>query len=150
IESSKSFDSEDLKKELLAAADREGLKYGLRGSGLQSRSGGAGSAGPFRRGGGGGRAVGDPIYVEKVFVADGHEEPVRGCEFTSLDFQSLRKILATGKARTVQNNVIGATPSSSIIAPAVLIGDVELSRIKSEGEKKPILDAPRLRRPATA
>jgi TldD protein len=151
VESTKSLNPEDLKKELLAAADGEGLKFGLRVTGLQSRTGGVGRgggpAGRFRRGGGGAaRVVGDPIYVFKVYVADGHEEPVRGCEFTSLDVQSLRKILAAGKVRTVQNNVIGATPSSSIIAPAVLVGEVELSRIKLEGERKPILDGPLIRR----
>jgi hypothetical protein len=145
IESSKGLDPDDLKKELLQAADREGLKFALRVSGLQSRSGGLGPVGRFRRGGGAARMVGDPIYAYKVYVSDGHEEPVRGCEFTSLDLQSLRKILATGKVRTVQNNIIGATPSSSIIAPAVVIGELELSRIKSEGEKKPILAAPQAR-----
>jgi predicted Zn-dependent protease len=147
IESSKSLNPDDLKKELLAAADREGLKYGLRITAMQSRSGagrGGGPGGRFRRGaaGGAGRTVGDPIYVYKVFVADGHEEPVRGCEFSSFDLQSLKRILATGNVRTVQNNVIGATPSSSVIAPAVLIGEVELSQIRAEGERKPILQSP--------
>jgi hypothetical protein len=147
IESNKGLSSEQLKKRLLEAADGDGLKFGLRVAGLQSRSGFGGGGPGFRRGGGGGggRTVGDPIYVYKVYVADGHEEPVRGCEFGSLDLQSLRRILAAGKARTVQNNIIGMTASSSIIAPSVIIGDVELSRIKSEGEKKPILDAPETR-----
>ena len=148
VESNKGLDAEHLKKELLDAADGEGLKFGLRVTGLQSRAGGGRGGGPggrFGRGGRGGgaaRVVGDPIYVYKVFVADGHEEPVRGCEFSSLDMQSLRKILAVGNLRAVQNNVVGATPSSSIIAPAVLIGEVEVSRIQMEGEKKPILDGP--------
>src|SRR5262249_12022220 len=118
IESSKGLSAEDLKKELLAAADREGLKFALRVTGLQSRSGSGrgGGFGRFRRGGGGAqRTIGDPIHVYKVFVADGHEEPVRGCEFTSFDIQNLKRILAAGKARTVQNNVIGTTPSASII-----------------------------------
>src|SRR5262249_31656081 len=38
IESNKGVDADALKKELLAAADREGLKFGLRVNGLQSRS----------------------------------------------------------------------------------------------------------------
>jgi hypothetical protein len=90
--------------------------------------------------------VGDPISIYKVYVADGHEEPVRGCEFNSVDVQSLKKIIAAGNVRSVQNNVIGATPSSSIIAPAILIGEVELSRIKQEAEKKPILEVPHARK----
>jgi TldD protein len=150
IESSKGLSADALKKELLAAADREGLKYGLRIAGLQSRSGGGfgrggGPGGRFRRGAGAGRTIGDPIYLYKVYVADGHEEAVRGCEFTSLELQSLKHILAASSARTVQNNVIGATPSSSIIAPSVLIDEIELSPIKAEGERKPILAAPLVR-----
>jgi TldD protein len=147
IESTKTESPENLKKALLDAADAEGLKFGLRISGIQSRAAGGGP-GAFRRGGGrgAGRAVGDPISVYKVYVADGHEEPVRGCEFTSFDVQNLRMIIATGSVRTVQNNVIGATPSSSIIAPAVVIGEIELGRIKLEAEKKPILEAPHARR----
>jgi hypothetical protein len=84
--------------------------------------------------------------IYKVYVSDGHEEPVRGCEFTSIDIQSLRKIMAAGNVRTVQNNIIGVTPSSSIIAPAVLMGEVELSRIKAEPEKQPILEDPQARK----
>ncbi|MCI0533726.1 MAG: metallopeptidase TldD-related protein [Verrucomicrobiales bacterium] len=153
VESTKSETPENLKKQLLDAAESEGLKFGLRITGIQSRGGGpgrfAGGGGRFGRGGGRGgstRVVGDPISIYKVYVADGHEEPVRGCEFNGLDVQSLRRILAAGNAPVVQNNVIGTTPSSSIIAPSVLIGEVELSRIKQEAEKKPILEAPHARR----
>ena len=145
IESNKGLSSADLKQQLLEAAATEGLKFGLRITGLQSRSGGdAGNR--SRRGGAASRVVGDPIYAFKVFVSDGHEEPVRGCEFASFDIQSLRKVLAAGSARTVQNLVLGSTPSSSIIAPAVLIGELELSRIKSDGEKKPVLAGPQERK----
>ena len=144
IESKKPRSSADLKKELLKAAAADDLKFGLRVSGIQSRSGG-GPGGRFRRGGNAGRAVGDPIYAYKVFVEDGHEEPVRGCEFGAIDLPNLRQILAAGKERTVQNSVIGTTPSSSIIAPDVLVGDLELSRIRLEGENKPLLPAPQAR-----
>jgi len=77
---------------------------------------------------------------------DGHEELVRGCEFSALDVQSLRRIIAAGSARTVQNNVIGNTPSSSVIAPAILIAEVELARNKGEVEKRPLPAAPHARR----
>ncbi len=147
IESTKAESPENLKKQLLEAADAEGLKFGLRVTGLASRAGGVGGrGGRGGRGGGSARVVGDPVSIYKVYVADGREEPVRGCEFNSVDVQSLRKILAAGSVRTVQNSVIGTTPSSSIIAPAILIGEVELSRIKQEVEKKPILEAPHARK----
>lgn len=149
VESTKPESPENLKKHLLEAADAEGLKFGLRVTSLASRTGGGGGGRGGRgggRGGGTARSVGDPIAIYKVYVADGREEPVRGCEFNSVDVQSLKKILAAGSVRTVQNSVIGATPSSSIIAPSVLIGEIELSRIKQEAEKKPVLEAPHARK----
>lgn len=142
IDGGKGDSAESLKKKLLEAADAEGLKFGLRITGIQSRSGGPAFGRGRRAGRGSGGVVGDPVAIYKVFVSDGHEEPVRGCEFTSIDLQSLRKITAASAERTVQNSVIGVTPSSSIIAPAVLMTEVELSRIKAESEKKPVLKAP--------
>jgi hypothetical protein len=151
IESTKNETPEDLKKELIDAAEAEGLKYGLRITAIQGRAAG-GSAGPGGRGGGRGgfgggaaRVVGDPISIYKVYVADGREEPVRGCEFSSVDVRSLRKIIAAGNVPVVHNSAGGASPASSVIAPAVLFEEMELSRIKQEAEKKPILEAPHAR-----
>lgn len=138
IESTKAESPEDLKKELIDAADAEGLKYGLRITSIQSRAGGG-------RGGAMGR-LGDPIYLYKVYVDDGREEPVRGCEFNSVDVRTLRKIIAAGNTPTVHNSASGAMPASSLIAPAVLFEEMELTRIKQEGEKKPIIAPPHARK----
>jgi len=153
IESTKNETPEDLKKELIDAAEAEGLKYGLRISAIRGRPaggpGGAGGRGGGRGGFGGGgasRVIGDPISIYKVYVADGREEPVRGCEFSSVDVRSLRKIIAAGNVPTVHNSAGGASPASSVIAPAVLFEEMELSPIKQEAEKKPILEAPHARR----
>ncbi|MSU60918.1 MAG: hypothetical protein EXS31_00755 [Pedosphaera sp.] len=152
IESTKSESPADLKKELLDAADSEGLKFGLRITGLQNRAAGGpgfgGRGGGFGRGGGAGaaRAVGDPLSIYKVYVADGREELVRGCEFNAVDVRSLRKIIAAGNVPTVHNSTGGAAPSSSVVAPAVLFGELELSRIKRETEKKPVIEAPHARK----
>jgi TldD protein len=150
IESTKSESPADLKKELLDAADSEGLKFGLRITSLQNRAGGgaAGFGGRGGRGGGGGvaRLVGEPISIYKVYVADGREEPVRGCEFNAVDVRSLRKIIAAGNVLAVHNSTGGAVPSSSVIAPAVLIEELELTRIKREAERKPIIDPPHARK----
>jgi TldD protein len=153
IESTKSESAADLKKELLDAADSEGLKFGLRITSLQNRAGGGGGfggrGGGFGRGGGGGagggRPIGDPISIYKVYVADGREELVRGCEFGAVDVRNLRRIIAAGNVLTVHNSTGGATPSSSVIAPAVLFEELELSRTKRETEKKPLIEAPHAR-----
>jgi hypothetical protein len=145
IESNDTKNSDDLKKALLQAADDEGLEYGLRIGGVRRRD--AGDATPFRfgRGAAPARSVGDPIAVYKVYVAVGREELVRGCEFRSLDERNLRRILAAGNTFFVDNNAMSSTPSTSVIAPAVLFEEMELSRIDRESEKKPILEAPQAR-----
>lgn len=155
IEAMKGESPAELKKELLDAADSEGLKFGLRITSLQNRAAGpaglagfGGRGGGFGRGGGPGaaRVLGEPIAIYKVFVADGHEEPVRGCEFGTVDVRSLRRIIAAGNVQAVHNSAGGAAPSSSVIAPPVLLEEVELSRIKTEPEKKPIAPAPQARK----
>ena len=139
---------DDLKMELIDAADSEGLKFGLRITSLQNRAGGPGGfGGRFGRGGGPGitRLVGDPITIYRVYVADGREEPIRGCEFGTVDLRSLRRIIAAGQVPAVHNNTGGSGAPSSVIAPAVLFEEVELSRIKRETEKKPLIDPPQAR-----
>ena len=146
IESSDTRSPEDLKKALLKAADDEGLEYGLRIGGLRSRDSGDGTAASrFSRSGAPSRGVGDPVSIYKLYVSDGREELVRGCEFRSLDERNLRRILAAGNVLFVDNNAVSSTPSSSVIAPAVLLEEMELSRIDRESEKKPIIEAPQAR-----
>ena len=153
VEAAKGLSAEELKKELIDAAESEGLKFGLRITALSGRVGGGGApGGRFGRGGGRGgggggpgRVVGDPVSVYKVYVADGREELVRGCEFNAVDVRSLRKIIAAGSAQTVHNSSGGGAPASSVIAPAILFEELELSRIKQEAEKKPFLEAPHAR-----
>jgi predicted Zn-dependent protease len=147
VESNKGASPEELKQELIDAADADGLEFGLRITHLQNR---AGPTGFGRRGGSGpARLVGDPISIYKVFVKGGREEPVRGCEFVALDVRSLRRIVAAGKNQTVHNNFGGVGAASSVIAPAVLFEELELARIQQEAEKKPILVAPHARQTAS-
>jgi hypothetical protein len=145
IESADAKSPAALKQALRKAADDEGLEFGLCVSALRSRDSGDASAFRFARSGGSGRGVGDPVFLHKVYVADGREELVRGCEFRSLDERNLRRILASGNVFFVDNHAVSSTPSSSVIAPAILLEEAELSRIDRESEKKPILEAPHAR-----
>ena len=149
VESAKGESPAELKKELIDAAEAEGLKYGLRVTSLQER----GPGGFSRRGFGGFGGVGgtpsrvsDPITIYKVYVADGHEELVRGVEFNAVDVRSLRRIIAAGNVRALHNSTGMAGPASSVIAPAVLFEELELTRIKQETEKKPFLEPPQARK----
>ncbi len=144
IESAEAKTAAELKKALIKAADDEGLEYGIRIEGLSGRDTFDASA-RFRRPGAAPRLVGDPVRIYKVYVADGREELVRGCEFRGLDERALRHILAAGDQPIVDNRIITSAPSSAVIAPAVLLEEVELTRIERESERKPFLPSPQAR-----
>jgi hypothetical protein len=57
----------------------------------------------------------------------------------------MRRILAAGNTPVIDNRVISSTPSSSVIAPAVLFEEVELTKIERESERKPFLPSPQSR-----
>ncbi len=159
VESKEGLSDADMKQALIDAADAQGLEYALRVSSIAGggargaqvaiarfargggrRGGGGGGAG----GGAGGSALGDPIFVYKVYVADGREEPVRGCQFDAIDIRDLERIAAAGGTPTVLNRFGGN--ATSIVAPAVLIEELELARVEAEQQPKPILEAPHVRK----
>ena len=92
------------------------------------------------------KGLGDPVFVYKVYVDDGREEMVRGCEFGPIKVRDLKDIIAAGNTPTVYNYIGmgmgGTTPPSSIIAPAVLFEELELNKIEQEHDKLPILKPP--------
>jgi TldD protein len=121
--------SEDkLKAELFQAAKDEGLEFAIRIDALEE--GGFGS-------------LGDPIRATRIYVADGREEPFRGAEFLPVEVRTLRRLLAGGDKPKVYNS--GDYGGQSIIAPAVLFEELELTRIEKEFDKLPILKPPALR-----
>ncbi len=132
---------EELKKALIEAADDEGLEYGIRVTALAPGGSASIAAQMMGRSGSG---MSNPIYVFKVYVKDGREEPVRGCRFGPVDTRSLRDIIAAGNTPSVYNNVSTSSllPSSSVIAPAVLFEELELAKIEEDSRRKPILKAP--------
>jgi predicted Zn-dependent protease len=145
---------EELEKALIEAAKDQDLEYGLRIGSI--RTAGLGSSRAdlmamfMRMRTGGGDKLGDPVYAYKVFVDDGREELIRGCEFGPVTVTNLKKIVAAGIAPTVYNYVglgmAGATPPTSIIAPALLFEELDLSKIEQEHDKLPILGAPAARK----
>jgi predicted Zn-dependent protease len=124
---------EELRNELILAAKDEGLAFGLRIESMQ----------PGR-----GDALGDPIQAYKVFVADGHEEPVRGLKFLPVQTRALKRLLAAGRDRDVYNNM--SPIGTSIVTPAILFEELELTKVEQEFDKLPILPSPLNRDPKTA
>lgn len=101
---------------------------------------------------GGSRPVSMPVLVYKVFP-DGHEELVRGMRFRGFNAKSLRDILAAGDDATAFEFMDSAAPFSlvgfasftteaCVVAPSILIDDLELHPVEDELPKLPVVPAP--------
>ncbi len=120
--------AEELKQELIDAARDEGLEFAMRIESMDS---------------GGGGDLGNPVFAYKVYVADGREELIRGMQFMPVDIRSLKRILAASKERQIYN--AASIMAYSIVTPAVVFEELELSKIEEEFDKLPILKSPALR-----
>jgi hypothetical protein len=103
---------------------------------------------------GGSRPVSLPLRVYRVYQ-DGREELVRGLRFRALNVRSLKDIVAAADDVNVFNYLengqpfalMGAgaeTAETSVVAPSLLIDDLELVRMEDEQPKLPIVPAPEL------
>jgi TldD protein len=112
----------------------------------------------------GGIATGErmPLLVYRVYVADGREEPVRGGVIEGLTLRTLRNILAIGSDPAVhtymQNptdglagTALGAFGSASsgipstVVAPSLLLDDIEVRGFHGEPRRLPLVPAPLLK-----
>jgi hypothetical protein len=95
-----------------------------------------------------------PLRIYRVYQ-DGREELVRGLRFRALNVRSLKDIVAAGDDINIfdypENGqpfaMLGAgaeTAETSVVAPSLLIDDLELVRIEDEQPKLPIVPAPEL------
>jgi len=145
----------DLKKKLIDLIQTRGKPYGIIVRKMDFPS--SASLDEVRRmfaSAQGSRPVSMPILVYKVFP-DGHEELVRGLRFRGFNAKSLKDILAAGNDSTVfeyMDNpapfaLIGAsnfTAEACVIAPSILVDDLELHPAEDEQPKLPIVSAPEL------
>src|SRR5437764_6326078 len=136
----------ELKKKLIELCQARGKPYGMIVRKMDFPS--AASIDEVRRllqGAQGGRPVSLPLLVYKIFP-DGHEEMVRAVRFRGLNVRSLKDILAAGDDSAVfefMDNaapfaLIGAsgfTAETAVIAPSVLIDDLELHPLEDEQPK---------------
>ena len=151
IQDKKGISDEALKAKLIEAAKEEGLDFGLRIKSLRMTGMGSSQSdliALFMRmqQRGGQENIGDPIYAYKVYVEDGREELVRGCEFGQVKLRDLKHILAAGNTPGVYNYIgisfAGATPATSIVSPAILFEELDVTKIEQEYDKPPILKTP--------
>jgi len=145
----------DLKKKMIDLCQQRGLAYAIIVKKLDFPSTAAGDE--MRRligGGGGGRPVAMPLYVYKLYT-DGHEEMIRGVKLRGVNARSLKDILAAGDdenrldylengATFAQVGGGGYTAEVSVVAPSILVDDLELVKMEDELPKLPIAPSPLL------
>ncbi|HKE28880.1 MAG TPA: metallopeptidase TldD-related protein [Bryobacteraceae bacterium] len=95
-----------------------------------------------------------PTLVYKVFP-DGHEELIRGMRFHGANARSLKDILVAGDDGIVFDFMNSAAPfaligaggftaESCVVAPSIIIDDLELQPVDDEQPKLPLVTAPAL------
>jgi predicted Zn-dependent protease len=98
--------------------------------------------------------VSAPLLVYKVFP-DGREELVRGLRFHGFNARSLRDILAAGDDSTAFDFLDNIAPfamvgqasyttEACVVAPSILIDDLDLHPMEDELPKLPVVPAPEL------
>ncbi len=144
----------ELKKRLIDLCQQRGKPYGILVRKLDFPS----SAAPdeFRRialaAGSGGRPVSMPILAYKVYP-DGREELVRGLRFRGFGGKSLKDIVTVGDDQVrfeyMENGapmaiLVGAgfTAEVSVIAPSLIVDDLELHPAEEEQPNLPIVPPP--------
>jgi len=138
VESRKQVKPAELKRMLMAEARRQGKPYGLV---IRDITGGNTNTLSY-----GFQAFkGTPRLVYRVDARTGKEELVRGVELVGTPLSSVNKVLATGDSPKVFNGFCGAESGYvpvSTLAPAALVGEIELQRVVRASERSPILPAP--------
>jgi predicted Zn-dependent protease len=130
IQSSDGKSYDDLKQQLIKMCQEENLQYGILIKALI---------------GDGRSPIGMPVLTYKVYVADGHEELIRGAFAQAIPIRSLRQIEAVGNDAFVVNRLAGSnelpTPTT-IVAPSVLLEEVELKKPTGTQQKPALLTHP--------
>jgi len=138
VKSSKSIQAHLLKERLIALAKEQGRPFALI---LKKAEGGETFTGKynfqaFRH---------KPTLIYKVDVKTGKETLVRGVEVVGTPLVSLNKIVIAGDDPEVFNGYCGAESGwvpVSVIAPSLLISEIELQRTSDKPIRPPILPAP--------
>ena len=138
VESRRAVSRDELKRLLMREARRQGKPYGLV---IRDITGGNTNTMSY-----GYQAFkGTPRLVYRVDARTGKEELVRGVELVGTPLTSVNKVMATSRDVKVFNGYCGAESGYvpvSTVAPAVLVGEIELQRVARQSERSPILPAP--------
>jgi hypothetical protein len=157
VHAAQSVPAADLKKQLLELCKARNLPYGMVVRKLDFPS--SASIDELRRlaaasanEGGGPHIFSSPILIYRVYP-DGREELIRGVRFRELNVRSLRDIRAAGDDTTIFDYLDNGAPlalmgagnyaaETTVIAPSVLVDDLELRKLDDELPKLPIVPPP--------
>jgi len=133
---------EELRAKLRQLGTDEGLEYVLVVRKMGALSSNGGGAIYFS---GGSRNQRDQVNlpvavdVSRIYVLDGHEEPVRPTEFSGATMRILRDIVATG----ADSQTYPLTEhNDTLTTPSVIVTDVEMHEAHGDTDKNPILPHP--------
>jgi len=156
VSSSETLPAGELKKKLIELSKTRGKPYGIVIRKMDFPS--SATLDEVRRllsgGDNSGRPVSLPILVYKAYP-DGREELVRGLRFRNFSARSLRDILAAGDDSNVFEFMDSAAPfaligaasyasEASVVAPSVLIDDLDLRPLEGDYPKPPVVPPPSL------
>ena len=153
ISSSETAPVGELKKKLLDLCKARGKPYGIIVRKMDFPSSASfEEARRLFRAAQGGQPVSLPVLVYRLYP-DGREELVRGLQFRGLTVRSLKDILAAGDDTAVFEfmdsvapfALMGAssfTAEAAVIAPSLLVDDLELHPAEDEQPKLPVVPAP--------
>ncbi len=159
VRADKTFSVADLRKQLIEICKARLQPYGIIVRKLDFPS--SGSVDEIRRlmaanarDGGGSHAFSLPVLIYKVY-ADGKEELVRGVRFRDITARSLRDIRAAGNDTNVFDYLDNGAPlaligagnyvaETSVLAPSVLVDDLEIRKLDDELPKMPLVPSPLL------
>ena len=157
VSSSEGVSPAELKKKLIDLIQARSKPYGILIRRMDFPS--TAATDELRRlitagGQGSGRPVSMPILAYKVYP-DGREELVRGLAFRGFNTRSLKDILAAGNDAAVFDfmdnpapfafvGATGYTSEACVVAPSILIDDLELHPLDEELPKLPVVPAPEI------
>jgi hypothetical protein len=99
------------------------------------------------------------MHIYRLYT-DGREELIRGVRLRGLNARSLKDIMAAGNDSTTFNYIENGAPFAllglgsssaavSVVAPSMLIDDLELTKIDDEMPKLPLVASPALQAAAS-
>lgn len=93
-------------------------------------------------GGGGSSSLYPPVLLYKVSTEDGKEDLCRGGTFTNVSMRVLRDVDATGDDVKAYPVIWHGTGVTSVVAPSVVVKEIEIQRPERTNTKGPVLKNP--------